>query len=451
MNISIHHRVIEFKSHIEYVIGFLNQHPLLPEGIQFLSNSGQANIHILYGMKTQSAKHLFFVPRQQLIFSKDFVYNDSISCSEYQSGEQSVYSIERKSKTATPFMEANVFSFDLIETIFFHISRYEEYHCHPNKQDKWGMMWEDQQILVQNGLHHIPVIDDLLLTFFNQLGIKQNDKATTFSLTHDIDVLEKFSSPYRIVRAALRSILDHGFKGLRNFLSILNDASLSTSKDPYDTFEFLLIDSSIDQFVHKVLFIMAGGKTKHDNYYQINDEKSLSIIESAKALGYKIGLHASYDSHIDPKQRYIESQNFATAIGFNPEYNRQHFLRFDFLRTPQLLQESTVRFDSTMGYQRLIGFRCGTGFPYKMFDFKKNRAYVWVEIPMVIMDGALLSEAGQDVDKAKQILDEFLDKNADNTHICFNVHNTIFDPTKRDSQKMKTLYKHMITRIEQNA
>jgi len=441
MGINIISNIDACRNHILYVLGFLNEHPLLPQGNHFALNDPNAKLDIIYG---EADSGDYCIPAQELIFTDKVISNSDLFCNEFSSNSRNIYSLESVKKAPGPFLKHKTFGFDIIETIFFHISRYEEYHCSPSNRDKWDMMWEKQHILVREDLYHIPVIDHLVFSFFDSIGLHPIKHKTTYSLSHDIDVIQKFKNPYRIFRSSIRALLDNGVSGFLNHLNHVVAVKRNTQKDPYDTFEFLLIDSSTNQFKQKVLYLMAGGLTDKDNHYQINDDKITSVIAKAQQLGYEIGLHGSYATHHNGKQHETEMAHLAKASGKAIRSNRQHFLHFDFHHTPQILENSGIQIDSSLGYQRLVGFRCGTGYPYRLFDFITKRGYSWKELPMIIMDGALLNEAGDRMDKAEELLDRILAINQSNTHITLNVHNTIFDPSKRNAEQMKALYTKMI-------
>jgi len=115
-------------------------------------------------------------------------------------------------------------------------------------------------------------------------------------------------------------------------------------------------------------------------------------------------------------------------------------LHFSFSNTIGILEEIGVKYDSTLGYQDLIGFRCGTGHNYYLYNFHKDRQSKVQEIPLVVMDGPLLMEANYNVDKAEKIIFDFMKQNNKFTKITFNFHNSTFDEVVCDSKKFKNLY-----------
>ncbi len=437
MTINLHTTPSEHDPLIQYVCQFIANHPLSPTDLNIDLNLSSATIQINYGTTSKTG---LFIPKQNLAFQADGSAPDDYIANTYHSQTYTLYSVESEAKADTPFFSSGQFGFDIIEAIFFHISRFEEHHCPIEYKDEWDMMYETHHFLVKHNIHHIPVVDHLVFEFLISLGLSPRTRQTRFSLTHDVDVLRKFRNPNRILRSLVRSLLDNGLSGFAKTLQLIWRVLTKQDKDPYNSFEFLLVDSSTYHFEHFVLFIMNGGTSSHDNYYQINDNYLSSVIESARRMGYTIGLHSSY--HTDQNGRQFEKEQSGLAKHLNHPivYNRQHFLHFDFNKTANLIDDNDVKIDSTLGYQRLIGFRCGTGFPFHLFDFDSQKAFRFKELPMVVMDGGLLAEADQDIAAAQQLLSTFVKQNTQHTHITFNVHNTIFDPTKRDVEQMRKLY-----------
>lgn len=434
MMISIQIQDSDYVSEIQYVIDFINDHPLLPDNTSIRCNEKAGAKMVHYGHQNNGSS--LTIPAQQILFNKAVVPSKAFVSNTYEQDGQKYYSVEKGASTK-PFFSNNKFGFDIIETIFFHISRYEEYHCPPSKKDQWDMMWEKEQFLVKHNLHHIPVVDQLVKGFLQALGLQIPKRISQYSMTHDIDVLQKFKNPVRQLRSVVRATLDKGVQGLTESKNLITKTKKGNLKDPYDTFDRLFTNHPFDK---KICYVMAGGETKHDNYYVVDSEESLVMMDLAQSRGYEIGLHASYNANIK-EDLFLEEKNKIESITQKSvQYNRQHFLHFDLNKTPKIIEDSGIRYDSTLGYQRCIGFRCGTGFSYRLFNFNDRKAYTFFETPMVIMDGGLIDEAGQDLEKAKSLLTQFLAQNKYNTYITFNFHNTVFDPLKRDVEATWDLY-----------
>jgi hypothetical protein len=150
------------------------------------------------------------------------------------------------------------------------------------------------------------------------------------------------------------------------------------------------------------------------------------VIAISNKRGYQIGIHPSFESWKDLGMFLAEKQKLEEAIGKAVKISRQHFLRFSFPETAAIIDELGLEEDSTIGYAERIGFRCGTGFPYHLYDFKNERPYKFLEHPLVFMDSALFYESDHDPQKFETIWRGFLSQNKERTQITFNFHNSRF-------------------------
>ncbi|MBK9580711.1 MAG: hypothetical protein IPO48_01870 [Saprospiraceae bacterium] len=119
---------------------------------------------------------------------------------------------------------------------------------------------------------------------------------------------------------------------------------------------------------------------------------------------------------------------------------RQHFLRFDIKKTGKIVNELGAKTESSLGFRDRIGFRCGTGFPYRLYSFETESAYNFLEIPLVVMDIAAMREADWNSTVWCDLITSFLEKNKNGTQITFNFHNSFFDPALVDADLIKSWY-----------
>jgi hypothetical protein len=423
---------------LQYVLDWLEQHPCAPEGIHFEWSRGEEEVHFFYGR--QALKGAFFVPAQGFLFSK----------------------IPRTTFTAQHFT-TNALEGDVIETLFFHLSRYEEYYCSREQEDAHGMMKASEQFLSKYGLHHEPVCDKLAVAFWEAMGFRPKRLKTTYRMSHDIDVLEQFPSWYKLLRGTARIIVQReGIKAMWYHWHGFFQTRLLGKKDCYDSFDELLLSSSN---IEKIIYFMTGGTTQYEGWYSIFNPKIKKIIALSRQRGYEIGIHPSYNSLNDATMMATQRATLEQVAEQNITRTRQHFLRFDMQKTPKILSSTPLLFqdktppqpsfkgrefrrdiliggvssppplegeggrleDSTLGYRDRIGFRCGTGFPYRLYDFEQESAYHFIETPMIVMDISWRREFPNDLDRVGEELLFFLEKNKENTKITFNIHNTFFD------------------------
>jgi len=124
--------------------------------------------------------------------------------------------------------------------------------------------------------------------------------------------------------------------------------------------------------------------------YDLSRNKKLisELANSIRSVGSNTGLHYSYwtlEKGID--------KNLLTELGIilgeTPKNGRHHFLRFDVDRSYSILDDTGILVDSSGGFADLIGFRFGTSWPFRPYDFVNKRAHKVWEIPLLVMDGTL--------------------------------------------------------------
>ncbi|MEZ4909292.1 MAG: hypothetical protein R2774_00360 [Saprospiraceae bacterium] len=427
-----------FLKRLEYVLEFIQNHPLCPMGMIFKINQEPIDIIIHYG---DISYYGFNMPMTEIFFFEKPTSKKLPKANLFAYRNFKILGFTSE-KNISEFQ----FQVDIFQTIFFHISRWEEWNDDV-QIDLHETMESKEQYLVKNQLHHFPIVDILILYFFEKLGMHIKDTPTKYAISHDIDAICRFPSVLKFVKAYGHIFLFHKNKleKIRRLTKDYLDIKFKKKPDPYDTFNWLLVKSSkfIDE---RYIFFLVGGKTKFEGYFDISDTFALSIIEATKRLGYKIGIHPSYMSS-DNKQLMSDQINLLKDVsGQNIEYSRQHFLRYKIQKTSEILEDLGIRMDSSLGFRDAIGFRCGTGFPYKLFNFKDEKSYNLMELPLIVMDMALIKKVQWNQDLFIYELTKFIENNRYNTYITFNFHNTSFDPILWQNDKVKKWYCHFFSK-----
>lgn len=115
-----------------------------------------------------------------------------------------------------------------------------------------------------------------------------------------------------------------------------------------------------------------------------------SVFSQIAARGWEVGVHGSMESAFSPAMLGTQRCDVETAIGAPVVSGRQHNLRFGAAVTPDLIAESGLKIDCTLGSNRTVFFRTGTSYPHRLWSVGKKRWLDVLEIPLVLHDGALL-------------------------------------------------------------
>jgi hypothetical protein len=300
----------------------------------------------------------------------------------------------------------NSFSAKDIEFINYHIANTEERTA--SIRDDWGN-WEFPYTDYD---YTKPYVDDLILQHiannqFKQRQIWPDGKKFAISISHDVDLVTQ--SSYKAAKRQITKIFVKNetiFKKLKDskfLLSYVNNLRrLANTNDSIWCYEKWL--EAIDKQGFKSTFYYFARPALKDMHkvdcdFLFSDKvvfmgNKMTVAEMMQKMHeqeYEIGVHGSYYTALNSNLLKEQINQVENVIGVPVTANRQHWLHYNINVTPQIHKDAGVHTDSTMGFNRTIGFRNGCSMPYYLLD--KNYAETNVlEIPMHIMDGALFEK-----------------------------------------------------------
>jgi hypothetical protein len=136
------------------------------------------------------------------------------------------------------------------------------------------------------------------------------------------------------------------------------------------------------------------------------DHRRLPVREVLREIaraGWEVGLHGSYRSALRAGLLADQKRQVEQALGGPVTSTRQHWLHWDARITPGLQAGAGLLADSTQGFNRNIGFRAGTAFPYPCWDHESGETLPVLEVPQHVMDGALFTTNALECDEALAI------------------------------------------------
>ncbi len=412
---------------LAYVCDFINRHPLNDGLFVLKTNVEKADLAIAYSNTDKSVYHK--IPVQSILFQ--YKYFETAFANEYSFHNQKIFSVETARKEKQEFYKNGVFGFDFFETIFFHLSRVEELELEEHQLNDRGQIREEELFVIKNQIHRFPVVDQIIVGLVQIFGNQKVQLKTKWSVTHDIDYIERFSGAKSFFKASVRAIMD--FKNPLSVWQSYSSKKANPSLDPYNSFNRLLLTSGTPT---KEIYFLMGGEHVYDNQYSLDHPIFLEAIHIAKERGYKIGIHPSYLSWDKSKIIKSEKERLENNIGQTIDISRQHYLHFDILKTPNALLESGIKEDSSIGFTKEIGFRAGTGFPYFLYDFNTEKKSALLEKPLVFMDSAALH-----LEKPLEETTEFFNLNKYNTQMTVNIHNSRLVQTTFEGKLVNKIYK----------
>lgn len=214
-----------------------------------------------------------------------------------------------------------------------------------------------------------------------------------------------------------RGVLERTAKNLGIAVTLYKSASFFTGnlklmgealqgKRPGDYIPGMLAAMEENGF-RSTLFAVAGGEHRRDPNYRI--EEIAPQLKEAARRGFSVGLHASYASVIEGGTVPQEARELERATGLRPRGSRQHWLRFDEQEKLQRnLERAGFDYDSSLGFSETCGFRNGASFAFPPYDFTRERACEFLELPLAVMDGSLEINARETGEGAQEITDRIL-------------------------------------------
>jgi len=103
--------------------------------------------------------------------------------------------------------------------------------------------------------------------------------------------------------------------------------------------------------------------------------------------GHRVGLHGCVYS-LQRGDYARQREALSAAAGVDVTWHRNHYLVYDAMRSPGLLEAGGLSVDSSCGFHDANGFRAGVAHPYPLWDWQADGPSAVTEVPLVFMDGA---------------------------------------------------------------
>ena len=247
-------------------------------------------------------------------------------------------------------------------------------------------------------------------------------------LSHDMDHVTSFTARERWRR--LGRVVQEGKAGTRETLRLLTHAAKGTigdclrkrilrRRDRFDNVgEWLKLEADLG-FKSSLFFFAQNVRPYHrsDCAYSSSDPVQFDgnattvgkMMLEITGRGWDVGVHGSIASATEPDVLTGQKREIETVTGVPVLTTRQHYLQYDIRRTPAMQSGAGILADGTQGFNDTVGFRAGTSFPYRVWDWSANTLLPLWQIPLHIQDGPLMrasATANQAVARCVQLMDQ---------------------------------------------
>ena len=154
-------------------------------------------------------------------------------------------------------------------------------------------------------------------------------------------------------------------------------------------------------------YFLVENSHRRDGNYNIRNDNTLTLLRELQSMGMEVGVHGSYKSLDEAYGLAVQYQTLA-ELGFKAHGGRQHWLRLTVERLIDSVQRAHALYDTSLGWTDRVGFRAGASFAFPPYDFSKERAATFLELPLVIADSALAAMG--DITRAREIAEQVLER-----------------------------------------
>jgi hypothetical protein len=319
------------------------------------------------------------------------------SCELLFEEEVKVYDLEKSEFGGEECMQFGDVT-DPVGSIFFILSRYEEYL--PHDEDEHGRFPFKESVLAKWGWTQKAMCDRWAIVVLRHINLEDEVTNATFKFipTFDIDntYAYKLKSGKRKWLSIAKDVLNF------NIPRIVERKKVNAGeKDPYDTFD--RIEEVAKIYENTLIFWLVGELAPKDRNLSTTIGAHQELIQKMDFSG-AVNLHPSYASNGEVTNIINEKERLESILGHSIDKSRQHFLRFKTKETLSNLEVSGFKHDYSMGFAEMPGFRCGTARAHHRFDLNVNSEMDLTIHPFVYMDGSLNEYLKLSIQESKKLI-----------------------------------------------
>jgi hypothetical protein len=292
---------------------------------------------------------------------------------------------------------------DLFGSIFFLLSRYEEYVS--PVRDAHGRFPATASLAQRAGFLWRPIVNEYLEVLWTCLmtlwpGLSRKARQSRIRPTCDVD--SPFTCWARSTRrtfrkAALDVVRSGDLKSAAAALRLHHSHRRGRYEhDPLFNFEW--IRAACESANRRATFYFIAGQSNLpiDGCYDLGEPVIRRLLRTLHESGHEIGLHGSYGTAENGKLLGQELQRLQRILheeGIEQQNigGRQHYLRWSPRMAAAQIDSVGLTHDSSLGFADSPGFRCGTCYEFPLFDLAGRRVLLARERPLIMMEQSIIS------------------------------------------------------------
>lgn len=379
------------QSQIEYVIFHLHLHLNLTQEIKerFIFQASEKS-------SVNSKNSIVFALSKTEFFQEKILTINSLPI---------LFPLETKNDFFSIDQDNNLcFHHDILKSIFYLLSGYQEYSTKDSRDNLGRYAFTDS---IQ---HKLKIAEKPLVNYYFEIILKGVEAFCSVQklsfqrrrpfetmgllLTHDVDYIDKYTVNYWVYKLkeilGLRPSRLSRFKNSLLFLKGISSYLGINPSNPY--WNFTWIRATERKHNWKSVFYFLDKGIKHsDAVYSFHEERIKKLFQELMAEGCEIGVHGrvgSIDNFRNMKESLDKLRDVSRAT---VEGIRQHRLLWKHPETALAQEAAGFRYDTTLGFAAHMGFRNSYCYPFRLFDFEKNRMTTLWELPLTVMDVTLFA------------------------------------------------------------
>lgn len=373
---------------LQYISGFVGKE-LLQQGFELTTDKQaflrETNPCINYSEEKLNPRELHIYPHS-LLFEKDIAAQD-LTCFETDG-------------LKAFFKTAGDIPFDIFAASFYLLSRYEEYL--PHEKDEYGRYAHQNSIAFREQFLDTPLVNKWIIFLKDRLKDKFpplvfKNANFLFLPSYDIDIAWSYKHKkwWRQVGGFARLLLKGKFRDARDRLAVLT----GRAKDPFDAYGWLNQLHEKYKLKPYYFFLLASRTGKYDRNISPGDPAMKKLIAD-HLIRYPVGIHPSWQSGDDENLLQREIGQLKDITGNDVLSSRQHYIRFTLPATFRRLIRNGIRFDFSMGYGTINGFRASVSSPFYWYDLQNESATGLLLFPFCFMEANSFYEQRDTPEKA---------------------------------------------------
>jgi Family of unknown function (DUF7033) len=365
---------------LQYIAGFIGNE-ITGKGIKLTSSLDDFNdykgIRVNYSNEKLTDDDIWIKPHGLLF--ENGISEQKIDC--FEINDQKAF-----------FKTTGDFLFDIFAASFYLLSRYEEYL--PHQKDEYGRYAYQNSLAYKQGFLKQPLVNIWVKEFRKALKEKFPSftiqfSSFTFLPTYDIDMAWSYrhKGRWRNFGGILKFLLSGNWNQLIERIRVLS----GKQKDPFDSYGWM--NHLHEQYKLKpyYFFLVTNKKGRYDKNISPSVKAMQELIHD-HVIRYPVGIHPSWQSGDTDVLLKNEIDTLSKFTGSEVLSSRQHYIRFTIPETFRRLINHGIRFDFSMGYGSVNGFRASVASPFSWYDLENEKQTELMLFPFCFMDANSLYE-----------------------------------------------------------